>query len=396
MSWACISRYGGVGDNLIASSVLAPLRTKYGRVEVITQWPQHVVFENNPHIDKLSVHKPGDIPGETLEAWARWHRVRAKEYDFFANLSHTVEVLKAFLPAQTQFDWPVAWRREYCAGSYIEAVAKVCGVDPADCEPRFFPTEEEHAKAKATFGEQIGKRPVIGWVLSGSRVDKIHPAGTLIVARLIAELGAQVVMFGAPGRDYDMAVRIQEHVKRQNGTTNGLHSMCDSFQPDMTFENQKFPIRRILTQLRYCDLVISPDTGPAWAVAMEDVPKIILVSHASAENITGGWRNTVTLHADRHRVPCWPCHQLHDTLDTCTPDETKQAAACISSISVASIIEEAAKILARADVHASHHQRLAADQRGATNGSQGTQRRTRGVQPVGNGIGGDSLSGAAT
>ena len=343
--WAGVARYGGVGDNLIASSVLAPLRKKYGRLEVITQWPHHVIFENNPYIDKLSVHKPGEIPGDTLEAWNRWHRVRGKEYDFFQNLSHTVEVLKAFLPAQSFFDFPAAWRREYCAGSYVEATARVCGVDPAECEPRFFPTDEEHVLAQQTFADQIGRRPIIGWVLSGSRVDKIHPAGTLIVARLIAELGAQVVLFGAPGRDYEMAVRIQEHVQRQNGSTDGLHAMCDDLQAGMTFENQKFPIRRILTQLRYCDLVISPDTGPAWAVAMEDVPKLIMVSHASAENITDGWRNTSTLHADPARVPCWPCHQLHDSLDTCTPDETKQAAACISSISVSAVLEQARRAL---------------------------------------------------
>ncbi len=203
-------------------------------------------------------------------------------------------------------------------------------------------------------------------------------------------------MMGAPGRDHEMAVRIQEHVKRQNGSTDGLHSMVDEFRPDMTFENQRFPIRRILTQLRYCDLVISPDTGPAWAVAMEKVPKIILVSHASAENITGGWRNTVTLHADQERVPCWPCHQLHDSLDTCTPDETKQAAACISSISVSSVLIEAAKILllpqfAGISDHAPDHQRRDADQGSTTDGSQGIEGIPGGVQPNGADYGGDPV-----
>ncbi len=373
-TWAAICRYGGVGDNLIASSVLPALKKKYDYVEVITQWPQHVIFQNNPYIDKLSVHQPGEIPGESLEAWGRWHRIRAKEYEFFANLSHTVECLKALLPAQTQFDWPVDWRRKFCAGSYISAVAEVCGVDPALCEPKFFPTEEERAQAEQTFAEQISKRPIIGWVLSGTRIDKIHPAGTLIVARLIAELGAQVVLFGAPGRDFEMAVRIQEHVQRQNGSTAGLHAMVDDLKPGMTFENQKFPIRRVLTQLQYCDLVISPDTGPAWGVSMEAVPKIVLVSHASVENITGGWRNTTTLHADTEKVPCWPCHRLHDTLDTCVPDETKQAAACISSIQVPAIIELAARLL-----NATDHQRPNADKRSG-NGSARIERSVERLQ----------------
>jgi ADP-heptose:LPS heptosyltransferase len=91
MGWAGLCRYGGVGDNLIVSSVFKAVREKYGRLEVISQAPQSCVFENNPYIDKLSVHRPGEVPGESAEAWARWHAIRAREYDFFAHLSHSVD-----------------------------------------------------------------------------------------------------------------------------------------------------------------------------------------------------------------------------------------------------------------------------------------------------------------
>ncbi len=363
--WACVARYGGVGDNLIVSAVLPALKQKYGHVEVVTQTPQHVVFENNPFIDKLAVHQPGDVPGESAEAWKRWHDVRAKEYDLFVNLSHSVETLHAFLPAQTQASWPVEWRRKFAKGSYVETAALICGVDPKDCAPGFFPTEEELVKAEETLSK-IG-RPVIGWVLSGTRIDKIYPASTLAVARLIRELGVSVILFGAPGRDFEMAVRIQDHVRRQNGSLDGLHAACDE-KP----ENQNWPIRRVLTQLQHCDLAIGPDTGPMWGVASCSVPKIMMVSHASVENITRGWTNTVTLHADPERVPCWPCHRLHDTLDTCTPDETGKAAACISSISVEDIIDHATRLLVRPEKRkakgnglAPHDQRHAIGEGGA-------------------------------
>ncbi len=336
--WACVARYGGVGDNIIVSAVLPALKKKYGHVEVITQTPQHVVFENNPFIDKLEVYEPGDVPGETAEAWKRWHDIRAKGNDFFVNLSHSVETLHAFLPAQTQSSWPVEWRRKFAKGSYVETAALICGVDPGDCAPGFFPTEEENAKAQETLSK-IG-HPCIGWVLSGTRIDKIYPASTLAIARLIRELGVHVILFGAPGRDHEMAVRIQDHVRRQNGTLEGLHAACDADPA-----NQAWPIRRVLTQLQHCDLAIGPDTGPMWGVASCPVPKIMMVSHASVENITKGWINTVTLHADPERVPCWPCHRLHDSLDTCMPDETGKAAACISSISVEDILKQAARLL---------------------------------------------------
>lgn len=337
--WAGVARFGGIGDNLVASAVLAPLRKKYGRVEVISQLPYSCVFENNPYIDKLSVHKEGEIPGESAEAWHRWHNVRAKEYDFYIHLSHSMESMVALFPAQTQFYWPAEWRRRFCGRNYVELVADICGVPYSECQPRFFPTEEETARAKQTRGEQMGSGKVIGWVLSGSRIDKIHPASTLIVARLIRECDATVVLFGGPGRDCEMGNRIIEHVRRQNGSVKGVAGAADP-----SLEDQRWPIRRVLTQLRHCDLVIGPDTGPMWSLAAHPVPKIVTLSHASPENITKGWINTTTLHADQ-TVPCWPCHQLHSSLDTCTPDETKGAAACISSISVETIVSTAYGIL---------------------------------------------------
>ncbi len=393
-SWACIARYGGVGDNLIASAVLPALKKRYDRVEVITQVPQSCVFENNPFIDKLSVHRVGEIPGEDLVAWKRWHDVRAKEYAFFANLSHSLETLRAFLPMQTQASWPAAWRRKFAAQSYVETVADICGVDAADCAPGFFPTEEEEAQARKTFAEQIGTGPYVGWVLSGTRIDKIYPPSTLTIARLIKELGAHVILVGAPGRDHDMAKRIQEHVLRQNGSLAGLHGMVDE-----KLENQRFPIRRLLTQLRHCDVVIGPDTGPMWSVAALDVPKVMLLSHAGVDNITKGWVNTRTLHADPEKVPCWPCHLLHDSLDTCTPDATGQAAACISSISVSDVVEAAALALnnrrgLNGEQHASSNdQRLATSERNGSNGSGGAERRPRGLQPKRAGRGRDPVDG---
>src|SRR5262245_28252003 len=60
--WAGIARCGGVGDNLIAAVALRPLKTLGYKIEVISQNPQAVVFENNPFVDKLSVYDKDDWP----------------------------------------------------------------------------------------------------------------------------------------------------------------------------------------------------------------------------------------------------------------------------------------------------------------------------------------------
>jgi len=92
-------------------------------------------------------------------------------------------------------------------------------------------------------------------------------------------------------------------------------------------------VRRVISFAQACDIVVGPDTGPMWGVAFEpDVHKVMLLSHASAENITKHWLNTDTLCADQGRVPCYPCHQLHNEPRTCTPNKDKSGAACITDI----------------------------------------------------------------
>jgi hypothetical protein len=108
---------------------------------------------------------------------------------------------------------------------------------------------------------------------------------------------------------------------------------------------QHWSIRRSLTQAYVSDCVITPDTGVGWAVALEAMPKIALLSHASEENITKHWVNTTSLHADINRVPCWPCHRLHDDMSTCKPSkDNPNAAACMADISVQSIVEAVQKV----------------------------------------------------
>jgi hypothetical protein len=83
-----------------------------------------------------------------------------------------------------------------------------------------------------------------------------------------------------------------------------------------------------------------------WSVAMEAMPKIMLLSHASPENITKHWVNTTTLHAAPAVVDCWPCHQLHDSPATCRKAEGFEAAACIADISHEVVFQHVKRLLA--------------------------------------------------
>jgi len=355
--WACVIRLGAIGDDLIATSIL-PLLAKDYNVEVIAEDPQHVIFENNPYIAKLTVKKRGDLPEGQNNEWQNWFAARSKEYAKFIHLSHSCEDAIAFFPCQTKFWYPDSVRRRLCSGvSYLEYVHDIAEV-PHVFRPQFFPTEAERTKAQETKAK-VGRR-VIGWAISGSRFDKMYPQSPMVIGRLIKELDVPVILFGGPGKDNVIAKQIMEHVERQNGTTQGLHL---ALTPDVPAGTQAWemgtgthveikdappplwPIRRSLAQILTMDLMIGPDTGLMWAAGMEPFGKIMLLSHASPTNITKHWINTVTLHADQKRVPCFPCHRLHNTIDTCKPNKENNGAACITDINPEDIVQAARKLL---------------------------------------------------
>jgi ADP-heptose:LPS heptosyltransferase len=340
--WAAVARYGGVGDNLVAASPLPLLKRMGYMVEVITSEPNHVVFHNNPYVDKLSVKKPErDLPKDNLLEWQRWHESRAREYDVFGHLSHSMEGRHAVFQTMTSFWWPADYRRKVCAGSYLETAHDICGV-PYEFGPLYFPTDEERERARET-KRKVGERCVT-WVISGSRIDKVYVNTGLVVARVIRELGVPVVLMGAGEKEDSMAASIREFVQAQNSSLEGLH-LALSHKSAERGGDLDWPLRRSLAFACGSDVVVTPDTGPAWAVAFESMPKVVMVSHASVENITKHWINTKTLHADPNRVPCWPCHRLHDVPETCVPNKDNNGAACISDISVEEMLQSVREAL---------------------------------------------------
>lgn len=328
--WCGVCRLGGIGDNLMCASPLKLLKEKWGKVEVLSGPPQYTVFENNPYIDKLTVIDKASIPNDSSGNNANYFWGRGKEYDAWFHLSHSCETTRALFVGQTHFYWPASFRRKFCGQSYLETIHDICEV-PYEFGPLFFPTDAEKELALKT-KKMVGEK-FIAWVISGTRIDKLHPYASMIVAQLIREV-APVVAMGAPGKDFGLAKAMQEDVLRFNGNDKGFH-VAISENP----EKPNWGPRRELSFAQVADVVVTPDTGPGWAVAFEQNKKVALVSHASAENITKGWVNTITLHADQVRVPCWPCHQLHDSMVTCTWNREKTAAACISDIGTQVIVK---------------------------------------------------------
>lgn len=337
--WAGIARLGGIGDNLVASSVMRPLKRLGYMTEMITSEAAGAVLRHNPFIDKLTIKTDGDIPGG--DDWQKWFTLRGKEYDHFVNLSNSMETRHALHKNHTWFWWPEAYRRKICAGSYLETAHDIVGV-PHEFGPLFFPTEEEKDRALKV-KRDVTEGPFLAWVISGSRIDKLYPRAPMAIARIIKELDIPVVMMGVGGAQFEHAKRVMEDVVNTNSTDKGLHLALSDYNSEPG-GGRSWPPRRSLSLALQASLVVTPDSGIGWACAMEEMPKIALMSHASAENITKHWVNTTTMHADQNRVPCWPCHRLHDDPSTCVQATDLNAAACMADISVQSIMDNVKRL----------------------------------------------------
>jgi len=341
--WCAIYRAAGIGDLLIASSPVAQLAKTFN-VEVMCDKSYGELWEHNPHVAKITEFPNGTLPTDLME-WIKWFRTQSKAYNAFYNLSQTCEVSLALANGQVAFDWPASARRKLCDRNYLEMVHDVCEV-PYDFDPgpRFYASDEEKADAirvKGTVGERV-----IGIPVSGSRIDKVWPWLPMLAAKIISQLKLPVILFGAPnGRDVEIANRAHEIVAKLNGSDKDLHCCISKDTKEQTVT---WSMRRNMAQLQTCDLVIAPDTGLAWSVAMEPMPKIVIVSHASPRNITDHWIATTTLHADAKRVPCWPCHRLHESPETCVKAEKVDAAACMDDVHDEVVLEHIRKLLAPA------------------------------------------------
>ena len=336
---AAIARFGGVGDNLITASVIPGLKKKYGRVDVLSKAPYSCVYEGNPHVDRLIHPDMDSIPNDSVQ-WQKWFTSRGKEYDFFINFSHTLEVVGALQITQSQFYWPEKYRRKWAGESYLLRTLELCDLEPESMDKLYYSTPEEEEKAFDT--KAVISQDFIAWVLSGTRIDKVYPHAAITIARLIKEVGP-VAMLGSPGPQFEQAKKIEETVALINGSHAGLHTCLspttDAQGNQILYEKLSWPIRRICTWANTSRVVVGPDTGPMWSVALERTPKVLLLSHASPRNISYLWRNTITLHADPDRVSCWPCHRLHEDISTCRKAVSNESAACMDNISVDEVVQ---------------------------------------------------------
>jgi ADP-heptose:LPS heptosyltransferase len=78
--------------------------------------------------------------------------------------------------------------------------------------------------------------------------------------------------------------------------------------------------------------MVGPETGMLNMAAHLSMPKIVLLSHSSPNNLTKYWVNTTAI--EPQATPCYPCNKMIYMWSDCVKDEATGTAACQADISV--------------------------------------------------------------
>lgn len=299
-----VCRFGGCGDMLQTASIFPQLKAQGYSVTVMTTPRGQEVIKHDEFVDDWLILDTDQVPNQELfQFWADW----SARFDKFINLSESVEASALAYPGRAQYAWPDELRREYYGRiHYLSLYHKIAGL-PYEPHVHFFPTKEERNWAES---EKSKHEKLIVWSLSGSSHHKAYPWTDSVLARLLLETDYTIALVG------DDFCRLLEQ---------GWED-----EPRIIRTSGELSLRKTVALAQVADVVVGTETGVLNAVAYEANKKVILLSHSSVANLSVDWTNTVSL-APEH-TPCYPCHKLHLSRQTCPEDEETGAAICAARI----------------------------------------------------------------
>jgi ADP-heptose:LPS heptosyltransferase/predicted SAM-dependent methyltransferase len=301
---AAIVRPGNFGDAIWAVSIARQLKLEGYHVTAYVEAFGEEVLRHEPDIDRVICMNRAAVP-ET--EWGKMWESETKRYDRWINLTQTVEVQLLSVPGSLNYHFPDATRRSICNRNYVEFMHEVAGV-PYELGQRVSMTFPERQWARSEREKLRGR--VLVLCNGGSTAPKWWPYAPAF-AGLLAELGVHVMVMGdLKGLEYPTGPFV--HVS--TGWT----------------------IRQSIAFAQEADAVVGQETGVLNAVALENVAKVVMLTHSTAENLTRDWHRTIALHGD---VACYPCHRIHYTHQHCPQDETTKAAKCQAAIRIETVME---------------------------------------------------------
>ncbi len=356
-------RYGGIGDMIMASSVLRALKKDGWHVTFNTTPMGADLLRHDPHVDAFLVQDKDQVPNHWLRKY--WDGL-AERYDKVVNLSESCEGNLLMMKGRSNHLWPDAVRRQMVGRiNYVEFQHQVAEV-AFEHEPRFYPSAAEKGDAVRAYPDRDCRQ--IGFVLAGSSIHKVWPWVGDCIHRLLRETDARLFTFGGieewlleeaiaetvlthagVGQEQFVAAMRRAEIPASRQTKGGpvpritradkryrgwlSEKIAEQFGDQrIVFTSGDWKIRRSMTHAAQLDVIVGPETGMMNSVCMEPVAKVLMLSHSSHENLTRDWRNTFVLMPDTRKVPCYPCHRLHHDRSFCFEDKETGASICAATM----------------------------------------------------------------
>ncbi len=291
----CVSRLGAIGDMIQCTPLLRSLKESNYHVTVNCSPYSASVLKGNPNVDNIIVQERNIIPNSELGPYWDYWKLR---YNKYINLSETIEGPLLKVQGRRDYYTSKKWRDTVCSTNYFQRVCEKGGYYQASLTPELFISSNERAGAKKILRDMGIRKEnfIIIGVLNGSSHHKTYPLFPAVLNDwLDANPSAKLLLMG----DKNSAKYAWEHPSITNlcGTTS---------------------LREAFALVQASNLVVGPETSLTNAAAcFPNVAKIIFLSHSSRHNLTWGWKNTQALIPTQELAPCYPCHQLHYTLDSC-------------------------------------------------------------------------------
>ena len=299
---AAVLRYGAFGDMMQSCSVFPGLKEQGYHVRLYCSTLGYDTVSNDPNVDSFVVQDIDQVPQYMLNYYFQFLR---KKHAKLVNLCEAVEVNLLFAERNSPFWWPKEARHQLANHNYVELQHRIAEVPYTKPLTKFYPTIEE--KLQASDRRRQAKGKVVLFALAGSSVHKAWPhMDSVIASLLLLPEPVTIVLVGGP-----------ECKMLEGGWQN---------EPRVWKRSGVWSIRESLAFAQKADVVIGGETGVLNAVAMDEMLKILFLSHSTNENLCRDWVNTAAFAATH--TPCYPCHRLHFSFKHCTKGPETGVALC--------------------------------------------------------------------
>lgn len=298
---ACVVRYGAWGDAVLVAPVLEKLKKDGYHITLNCTERTYDVLKLDPNIDCFVKQRTDEVDVKDLpEYW----KLLEPAFDRFINLTGSIEGSLLVYPGQPDYLLDRDSRHAKCNANYNDHTMACAGYpEQRGVIPKLYFKAKEEEWAKEEIKATKAKFVVL-WTLTGSSIHKIYPYADACIQALVEGLeDAAVILVGEGG----CKGLVTPHPR--------IFDRCGDFG-----------IRKSFALAKHVSLVVSPETSVVMAAGCFDTPKIVMLSHASEENLTKYWTNTTALFEPK--LSCYPCHKLHYERATCNIEEETGAAKC--------------------------------------------------------------------